>query len=422
MTLVTLAAAAALTAIAAAPTRQAAPRLDVELKLSSEPKAAPAASERLVAFGIEVSHGAEGVRVDHVLPSSDAEALGLKAGDILLDVGGAEASDASAVARVLGSIKPETRLWAVVRRAGSVATLESELPRVRLAPRRDPENLSPLESELARRHLETAMGRKDEAIKTLLTPRLDVAAGQRIWIQFPAGLSPDLKTGDLVEGLVSTGLAADSNLDYLAVAPRSQVWAEVVEGSANDGVRSLRLHVFKLKLHGGHTYVASARVVDLTADRTLTQLSSGGTIVSADPTGLGPDSRAQIEFLKPVSLYEAPAYFRAGPGLWLKQRGMGADRALEVSHVIAGRSAEREGIRVGDLLVTVGGTAASKLDFVEGIDRLYGPAGTSVAVRVQRGKEIVAGNMDLVRGVRYGSGKGKEGKDEKVPVPPPFKQ
>ncbi|MBI5202967.1 MAG: PDZ domain-containing protein, partial [Elusimicrobia bacterium] len=317
--------------------------------------------------------------------------------------------------RALGQLRPETRMWAVVRRDGAIQMLEAELPKVRLAPSRDPEFLSPLESELSRQHLESAKSRKEEAIRALVTPRLDVAAGQRTWIRFHAGLPATLKTGDVVEGVVSTGLAADGNLDYLAIAPNSQVWAEAVEASDVDGVRSIRLHVFKLKLRGGHAYPVSARVVDLTGDRTLTQLSSGGTAVTADPGGLGPGLRMQIEFLKPLSLFEPPAYFRAGPGVWFKQRG--AEKTLEVSHVIAGRSAERAGVQVGDVVLNVGGTAASKLDFMEALDRLYGAPGTSVSLRVQRGKDVVPGLMDLVRGVRYAKGK----KDEAVPVPAPFK-
>ncbi len=422
MNLALLAAAAALATHAAAPSRPAVPiRAEVEpkLRLSSEPKASSAAGERLVAFGIELSQTAEGLRVDHVLASSDASAMGFKAGDILLDVGGAEVSDAAGVAQALGALKPETRLWAVVRRDQTIATLESELPKLRLAAPRDPQTLSPLETELVRQHIEAATGRKEEAIRALVTPRLDVAAGQRTWIQFPAGLPATLKTGDLVEGLLSTGLAADSNLDYLAIAPRSQVWAEVVESEDKGGVRSLRLHVFKLRLRGGHSYPVSARVVDLTGDRLLTQLSSGGTIVSADPAGLGPDVRLQIELLKALSLFAPPASFRAGPGLWFKQRG--AEKTLEVSHVVAGRAGERAGIKVGDVVLTVGGTAAAKLGFVDALDRLYGPPGTNVAVRVQRGKDVVPGLMDLDRGVQWGTGKDNERKDERLPVPPPYK-
>ncbi|MBI5200839.1 MAG: hypothetical protein HY925_04550, partial [Elusimicrobia bacterium] len=99
MNLFSLAAAAALYAQAASPSRPApvralkgspessTPGAETEpaLRLSAEPKAPPAAGERLTAFGVELSATSDGLRVDHVLATSDASTLGLKGGDLLLD-------------------------------------------------------------------------------------------------------------------------------------------------------------------------------------------------------------------------------------------------------------------------------------------------------------------------------------------------
>lgn len=403
MKLIALAALAALPVVSRAQAPEAAPQA---LLRALSPSAAE--GDRLVDFGVEVSRRGSDLVVDHVLPGSEAARLGLAPGDVLLDVAGVPVKDAASVAKAVSAFKPETRQWAVVRRGGAVTPLETELPRIRVAGPRGPDALSPMEAELARRHAEEAKGREEEAIRSLVTPRLEIGPGQRTWVQFPAGLAAELKAGDVVEGLVTTGLAADASLDYLAIPPRSQVWAEVADASASDGVRTLRLHVFKLKLDDGHFYPVSARVVDLTGDRVFTQVSPGGTIVSADPAGLGPDTKAQVELLEPLTLYEAPNYYKAGVGLWLKQRGSGAERQLEVSHVIAGRSAERAGIQVGDVVIAVDGTTAAKLDFVEAMDRLYGAPGTNVSVRVQRGSAVVEGGMNLTRGVRYRSSVGIE--------------
>lgn len=377
------------------------PAAEGEVLLESPAEAPPPAGDRLVAFGIEVSRQGSDLKVDHVLPGSEAAKLGLSPGDVLLDVAGVQVKDPASIAQALADYKPETRLWAIVRRAGAVTSLSTELPRVRLAAPRGPDSLSPLETEFARRHLEAAKGKEAEALRNLATPRLEIGPGQRTWVQFPAGLAPELKAGDVVEGLVSTGLAADSSLDYLAIPPRSSVWGEVVEASSKDGLRTLKLHLFKLKLEDGHFYPISARVVDITGERVLTQVSPGGTVVTAEPAALGPDTKVQIELLSALTLYEPPAYYKAGVGLWLKQKGSGPERRLEVTHVIPGRSAERAGIRVGDVVIAIDGTAATKLDFVDAMDKLYGAPETSVGIRVQRDNVVVEGMMSLARGVRY---------------------
>ncbi|MBI4424525.1 MAG: PDZ domain-containing protein, partial [Elusimicrobia bacterium] len=362
---------------------------------------APAEADRLTTFGLEVTVHAGELRVNHVLPRSQADALGLRPGDTVLDLLGSETRDSASAARALADWKPQTRLWAVVRRAQGVVLLESELPSVRLAGARSPAALSPLELDRQRENLESAKARGEEVLRSLPTPRLAVGAGQRTWVEFPLGLPATLKAGDVVEGTLATGLAASEELDYLAIPPRSQVWASVSAAESKEGVRTLRLHLFKLKPAGGHAYPISARVVDAAGDRMLTQVSPGGTLVTAEDGGLGLEARLQIELLKPLALFEGPAYFLAGPGLWLKQRGSGPERTLEVSHVIAGRSAERAGIRAGDALVSLDGTSAAKLDFTTAIERLYGPPGTSVDVRVRREGQDAESAASLVRGALY---------------------
>lgn len=370
---------------------------------ATEPARVESDGGRNSEFGIEAAPEPGGLRVSNVRPGSQAWELGLRQEDLITHLAGEEAKDSEAASKALAGVKPGTRLWAVVRRGRSVLALEAPLPRLQPAESRGLANLSPQEHERQRAQLEAARSRVPAVLRSRITPRLSIGAGQRTWARFPGGLPRSLKAGDTVPGALITGLASDAQLDFLAVPPRSQVWAEVTEASEKDGIRLLRLHVFKLTLLDGHTYPVSARVRDVAGDHVLTQVSRGGTLVSADPAGIGAEAKLELEFVRPLVLFEAAASYRAGPGLWLKQGDSEAGAGLVVSHVIPGRSAEQAGVKVGDEVVSLDGTSASKLDFAQAIERLYGPAGSKVKLAMKSGGSS-GSPLELERGMRFEPG------------------
>ncbi len=114
---------------------------------------------------------------------------------------------------------------------------------------------------------------------------------------------------------------------------------------------------------------------------------------------LDADARLRVRLLDPVTLAEAPSWWRAGPGLWLKTATDAAGRRrFQVTHVVAGRSAAAAGVKVGDLLDGVGGRSSERMDFEEALDALYGPPGSPVKVSIVRAG--AAQVLELTRGVK----------------------
>ena len=112
-----------------------------------------------------------------------------------------------------------------------------------------------------------------------------------------------------------------------------------------------------------------------------------------------------------VSIFDpASEMWRAGPGLWVKTVEDGGRRLFEVTHAVAGRSAESAGLKVGDRLDAIGGKPSEKMDFAEAVDRLYGAPGSDVEVSVLRGKSQ---SHKLKRGLRWAAGKS-------TPLPPAY--
>ena len=126
---------------------------------------------------------------------------------------------------------------------------------------------------------------------------------------------------------------------------------------------------------------------------------------------LGEDARLRVRLLEPLVVDEPPSFWRAGAGLWVKTVEDSGKRMFEITHVIAGRSADAAGLKVGERLDSIGGRSTEKMDFAEAIDRLYGPAGSDVDVAVVRSGK--SSPVKLKRGVKWSAGKSE-------PLPLPF--
>ncbi|MFC9969588.1 S41 family peptidase [Spirillospora sp. NPDC127200] len=77
----------------------------------------------------------------------------------------------------------------------------------------------------------------------------------------------------------------------------------------------------------------------------------------------------------------------SGVGLWLSA-GEGRDRRIRVASVQPGSAADRAGVRGGDVLLAVGGTAVAGRDVAEIARALRGASGTGVALAVERDRRV----------------------------------
>jgi hypothetical protein len=282
--------------------------------------------------------------------------------------------------------------------------------------------LIPREKTLVGEHAAQDGAAAASAVRAVPAPAFSARADQSIWVRFPKGLPAAIKKGDVVEAEAATGLTTDASLDFLSIPPKSRLWARVVESSSDGETRAVRLAFFKLSAAGGSTYPIVGAAAGVSGDQTLARVSAGGTLVTAaplpDPSGSRPwpdlldgDARLRVRLLEPVTLLEPPAYWRAGPGLWIKTAEREGKRLFEVSHVTPGRSAEAAGLRPGDILDAVDGRSSKSLDFSEALDRLYGAPGSKASVSVLAGGK--SRRVDLVRGSRF---EGKTGSALPLPV------
>jgi hypothetical protein len=354
----------------------------------------------LSAFGAVLSDGDDELVCSAPRPGSAADATGLREGDSLWRLNASSPrsrSDAAASRRGEGF---EMRDSAVVRRGLAALALTGPEAAAPESFTRAPGELSAREKALAFSRYGVASDRARDAVAE--TPALDwtLRADQAFWIRFPAGLPADLRRDDVIEAESSTGLTTDGSLDFLAVPPKSKVWARVVSFSDDGVVRVVKLVIFKLRLSGGHYYPLFAvptAVAGVTASE-LTRVSGPGSLVIAvplpSPEGskkksgpellLDGEARLRVRLVDPVVVSEAPSYWRAGPGLWLKTTDKDGRRRFQVTHVVAGRSAAKAGLVVGDILDSVAGRSSERMDFDEALDNLYGAPGTTVKVSVQR--------------------------------------
>ena len=354
--------------------------------------------------GFSLRPAEEEIRVVRILPKTAAARMGLEAGDALLYLNGSKISSRPDAAAAISRWKPGTRLSAVVRRGFRVLRLSSNPPKNAGAWERSSE-LTMLESAIRDQHLTDT--KKGERVSAPQGEGFTVAAGGRIWINFPKGIPHSASVGEILEGVTSTSMSTDANLDFIAVAQESKVWAQVVSVAEDDDalVRMVRLHIFKIQLKGGKTYGCSAVPIKVSGRQAMLKVSRGGTIVSAVRDGASlmadADRNFQIEFLRPWTIYEPAEYYATGPGLWLKSRTKSGKKWFEVTHVIPNRSADRSGLKPGDLIFRINGAPAQRLSFPEAIRSLYGEAGTDVKIDIRKAEGGSLNKIRLTRGRLY---------------------
>ncbi len=353
----------------------------------------------------------DGLLVAAVRPGSRADLAGLKAGDQLMRVDGAVATRAKA-ASALRLWTPGTRLSLVVRRGLAVLPLETAaVPAAKDYARGDKE-LSDSEEALAvvRSSQAVADGRAVVRLTGPLT--VSVRTDQGLWTRFPKGLPAGLKKGDELVAEAATGLTVDATLDYLAVPPGSKIRARVLDAVDDGETRVVRLAFYAIDLNGGGTYTTLGYATAVSGDQRMARVGAGGSLVAAAPLPdakrrgtepvLDTDARLRVRLLDPLVIDEPPVYWRTGPGLWVKTVENNGKRLFEITHAIAGRSADNAGLKIGERFDAIGGKATEKMDFAEAIDRLYGAPGTEVEVSVMRQKSTP---IKLKRGLRWASGK-----------------
>jgi hypothetical protein len=388
----------------------------------------PRAEATLAASGLALSEEADGLLAALAWPDGPAAASGLLPGDRVWRVNRAAPATRAEAAAAIGAQAPEGRLALVVRRGLEILLLTG-------APTHTPPDFVRGARDLSAREkvLAAARASRDDAAArdaVAETAPLDwtLRADQAFWVRFPDGLPAGLRRGDEVAAEVATGLTTDGALDFLAVPPKSRVWARVLSVSDDGEVRAARLVFYKLRPAGGRTYPilgAAVALADVSA-ADHARVSAGGTLVAVVPlpssdgkNRRGKDrlldeyARLRVRLVDPVLLSESPSWWRAGPGLWLKTASDASGRRrFQVTHVVAGRSAAAHGLKVGDLLDAVGGRSAERLNFEEALDALYGPPGTKVNVSVARagGSSV----LELTRGVK------DDAKGARTPLSLPF--
>ncbi len=384
---------------------------------SATPAPVPAAAldslDEIALFGLGADLYAQddGLLVSSVRPGSRADEASLKPGDQLLRTDGVAASRA-VVAAQLRAWTPGTRLGMIVRRGLEIRSFETApIPPSRTYTRGS-RDLSEHERTLASERSSQAVADGRAVVKAVGPLTVPVRADQGLWVRFPKGLPAGLKKGDEVVAEASTGMTADATLDFLAVPPGTKLRARVLDAVDDGQTRTVRLAFYALDLAGGGTYAVLGMASAVSGDQSMARVGTGGTLVSAAPLPdakrrapepvLDADARLRVRLMEPLVVDEPPSYWRTGPGLWVKTVEDGGHRLFEITHAIAGRSADNAGLKVGERLDAIGGRSTDKMDFAEAIDRLYGAPGSDVEVSVARGRSET---LKLKRGLRWSSGK-----------------
>jgi len=403
------------------PARKADTKAAPKAAASAAPAAPAEILDEVALFGLGAVLVAQddGLLVASVRAGSRADSAGLKAGDQLLRVDGATSSHA-AVAAQLRAWTPGTRLPLIVRRGLEIRPLETApVPPARDYTRGE-RDLSTHELSLAADRSTQGISDARTVVRTVAPLSVPVRADSGLWLRFPKGLPAGLKQGAEITAEAATGLTVDATLDFLAVPPGSKLRARVIDAGDDGQTRTVRLAFYALDLNGGGTYTTLGVATAVSGDQRMARVGTGGTLIAAAPLPdakrrapepvLDADARLRVRLLDPLVVDEPPAFWRSGPGLWLKTVEDGGRRLFEITHAIVGRSADNAGLKVGDRLDAIGGRSTEKMDFAEAIDRLYGAPGTDAEVSVIRGKSQT---LKLKRGLRWAAGKS-------LPLPPAY--
>jgi len=387
--------------------------------------AAPASRHAaLAALGVSLREGEDSAAILEILPGSQAAALGLAPRDRLVFLNAYPVRSPAESADAWLGWNPNLRPWAVVLRGLSTVPLQSQHPDEEPAFKRGPKDLSAQEAQLQAVRLGRVFQSAQAEFAQAPPMQVSIPTGQVLWIRFPAGIPETVATGDILEGEATMAVASDANLDFLCLPPRSSVSGKVLQAAASAGTRTLRIHFFKAALAGGHVIPISARLADAAGEQRMVKVSPGGTLVVGEPVVtaaqkkrkgpavlLEPAVRLRLELAEPAAITEPPQFYAAGPGLWIRTKETEAGRQFELTHVIPGRSAEKAGLRVGDVLTAIAGRSTAKLEFGDALAALYGAPGSRLKVTVQK-PAAKAETFELKRGVSY-----KDGVETPVPLP-----
>lgn len=392
------------------------------------PAAPPRASATISASGLALTEDEDGLLAAAAWSDGPASELGLRPGDRVWRVNRAAPRTRADAAAALLAAAPEERLSLVVRRGLETLPLSGASTPAPPDFVRGSDDLSGREKSLSAARAARDDGAARDAVAEAAPLDWTLRADQAFWIRFPGGLPAGLKKDDLVTAEAATGLTTDGALDFLAVPPKSKVWARVLSASDDGAVRLVRLAFYKMQPAGGHVYpiLGAATALAAVPAVELARVSAGGTLAVAAPLPpaegkkrrgkdllLDEDARLRVRLIDPVDLAEAPSWWRAGPGLWLKTvADASGRRRFQITHIVSGRSAASLGLKINDVLDGVGGRSSERMDFEEALDALYGAPGSPIKVSVVRadGSHV----LELTRGVKT------DAKGVETPLPLPF--
>ncbi len=369
------------------------------------------AETALTSVGTGLNEVATGLLLYRIRNGSRADAMKLQSGDRVTHINLQKVRSRSDASSAFRNISPGSRPSAVVLRGMDVVPRQAKPAPLKKPVKRGTRDLSPFEKVFKDRRLAEMAKAADARIEQAPSLDFQLRSRQSVWLRFPAGIPLSAAPGTVVEGVTTTGVSTDSNLDYLSIPPGTTLWGKLLPASGPAGTRNIRILFFKMRLKGGNFYSIAARSSDISGDPKQWKVSPGGTIVLARRTDFPPEVRVKIEFIKPVTLREPESFFQAGPGLWLKSLENGN---FVISHVIRGRSAEHAGLKVGQTVTRIAGKRSGKLDFPSALGLLYGKPGSPLKLDISRQERDKARvkRFKLTRGVFY-----SDNAELRVPMP-----
>ena len=146
-----------------------------------------------------------------------------------------------------------------------------------------------------------------------------------------------------------------------------------------------------LPFAGGSTHAGDFRLIE----DAFEQIKSSAMEPPPDGVLVRGAIKGMIGTLKkgddPYALFYSPQGYRSfqelttgrfsGIGVWLKQK----NDALEIVSVLPGTPALREGLKRGDVITSINGTATDSMDSDQAVGRIKGREGTTVTIGVRRG-------------------------------------